>query len=130
MKDEVKSEGESGARLTLKLDQNETNEESLSQQYISCHRSYVILGDLARYHRDLVSDPAQKNWTKVRATAPSPFILTPLLLHLFILLTFSTGSRVLPVGHQALARKWTSVQPNGSLMRIQRRRIPHALLLL
>eukprot|EP01127_Copromyxa_protea_P008179 TRINITY_DN1868_c0_g1_i1.p1 TRINITY_DN1868_c0_g1~~TRINITY_DN1868_c0_g1_i1.p1 ORF type:complete len:422 (+),score=52.78 TRINITY_DN1868_c0_g1_i1:62-1327(+) len=41
-----------------------SSDDPLVQQYTSCHRCFVILGDLARYHRDLINDPAQKNWAQ------------------------------------------------------------------
>jgi len=36
----------------------------LHKSYLSCHRCYIFLGDLARYHRDLFNHPNQKDWKK------------------------------------------------------------------
>lgn len=43
---------------------NENTSFLVRQAYISCHRCYIYLGDLMRYHRDLHQDSTQKNWTQ------------------------------------------------------------------
>jgi hypothetical protein len=65
----------------LSLVASNNSSDSLHQQYVSCHRCFVILGDLARYHRDLIQDPAQKNWVQV--SPPFAFSLLSLLLDPF-----------------------------------------------
>lgn len=54
-------------KYNLKLDgpiPEEDRNQNLFRQYVSCHRSLIYIGDLARYHKDLYGDPANKEWVK------------------------------------------------------------------
>uniref|UniRef100_A0A6B2KYR4 DNA/RNA-binding domain-containing protein n=1 Tax=Arcella intermedia TaxID=1963864 RepID=A0A6B2KYR4_9EUKA len=61
----------------LRLDSwlSEPEKGSLSKQYATCHRCLIILGDLARYQRDLVSSPTKSQWVNAE-----PFYLRALQL--------------------------------------------------
>jgi len=51
-----------GTEYPLKALKDETP--NFHKSYLSCHRCLIFLGDLARYHRDLVNHPSQKDWVK------------------------------------------------------------------
>ncbi|KAL6048987.1 Telomerase activating protein Est1 [Balamuthia mandrillaris] len=50
---------------------------SKDKRYISCHRCLIFLGDIARYHKDLIGDEAQKDWQKAEVFYQQAFRLVP-----------------------------------------------------
>jgi len=37
-------------------------ENVVHKSFLSCHRCFIFMGDLARYHRDMIGQPHQEDW--------------------------------------------------------------------
>eukprot|EP01114_Cavostelium_apophysatum_P021904 TRINITY_DN7768_c0_g2_i3.p1 TRINITY_DN7768_c0_g2~~TRINITY_DN7768_c0_g2_i3.p1 ORF type:complete len:559 (+),score=174.23 TRINITY_DN7768_c0_g2_i3:260-1936(+) len=51
--------------------------DKVHKAFLSVHRCYIFLGDLARYHRDLIGHPAQGDWTKAYQYYQQALLLVP-----------------------------------------------------